>query len=162
MSIIETNISKQQNIINRIASGENQISIAKDHNLTQSRISQLKTENKGKVEEAKQKLIAAVPNILETIQQDIVNNQAIAVRYANDKDTITTTDIAYKSILQKQSSKMLESVGILSSHTSINNFGNIQVNNQKTNMINTTIAMELGQNVLDKLQQLSNEEIVDV
>lgn len=160
---IKRNTVIKEDIINRLATGENQVDIAKSHNCSQTTISELKNENKGKVELAKQRLIATVPNILETVEQDISNNQAISKLYANDRESVTATDIAYKSILQKQNNKILESIGILSSHTNINNFGSIQVNKPQSIIISRNITKLVGNAVQDQLESLSGDgDIIDI
>ena len=154
--LVDTDI---KDITNRLAKCEKQEIIAQDHNISQNRVSQLKKEHKHLVEQAKSKLLSKVPDILETVEQDIINNQTISTKYSTTPEDVTTIDIAYKTILQKQNTKILESIGILETRTNaMLNTGTVNITQNNITPSVTSLIADSIANKLDNVIDIESNE----
>ena len=135
---IKSNSLEELDIINRLAKGEPQHSIAKDYNTQQSRISTLKSINKHKVEEAKQKLLRLIPDIVDTVQTDINTNQRLSKHIALDFTQTTSEQISLKNTLDKTNVNLLRVAGIIQSQALIN-YNQYNQDNSKTVVIEPAV-----------------------
>lgn len=160
-SILEprTNINSYQKskILHKLALEMPQRTIAKQHNITQPAVSDIKRANEDKIKKVQQELIAAnIENIQSSITDDIENNANLAVEFKNSK-SITSEKVAYKSSVQKNIIKpLLEKIGIYPSNTMSVHIGD--------NIDNSSVMSQSFQQFIDfqSNKPLNNGDVIDI
>lgn len=143
-------------IAQRIASGESNASIAEDYPVTPARISQIKKQQKEKIEKYASKYIALLPDIYETSKDDIETGKHLAKLAKVTKGKLTPEQVAYKAQVNKISGDILRSVGILPANT----MGTVIQNIYNDNSTNNTLITPQFQKFLDIMSSQDGEEVV--
>ena len=152
--------------LQKIAAGVPTTEVARQFGCSPSAVSNLKKRNRDQVD-AMRVLIEnrTAPIIIDRIHRDQVTADKLSryvsnpSRYINDTALVEIPDIlAYNKDANVTASRVLQSIGIFSSPTAINNFGSIQVNQHST-VISQYISSKLGDDIED---QLDNLDIIDV
>ncbi len=111
-------------IVEKLALEIPQTQIAKQHNLSQSRVSLINTENKEIIESRKKELQALTPSILEEFKHDCMISKELSLHLHRPKENKNETAlkdnadiISYKKSLASTKIKILENTGILEANT---------------------------------------------
>lgn len=144
-------------IIQRLATQEPMRDIAKDFDVSASRISQIKKKKQDEIDVVKAVLHDKFAPTY--IKRTIIENEAA---YDLVKDGYSPTEITESFLTRqdKKGNKILEGIGILESRNGFANYGNIQVNNKVTNQrVSAIVSSKIGESVLDELSRLGDEDI---
>lgn len=152
---LDKSLARTNDIVNRIAAGENQTLIAKDHKLSEQRISQIKKQNEAIVEAKKQELIAKLPTVVDTVTEDIDTNKELSTELKHNLHKLDINQkLQLKNQLDKTNANVLKSVGIYQSQSALVNIQNIH--NEQTN---TLIVPEYQEYLAMKAQ---NRQVIDI
>ena len=153
---ITNSIQSKQSIINQIATGQTFTSIAREFDVNRHTISKISKANKEAVETAKQLLIEKHAPVY--IKRTLLENQK-ALTIAEKTNIPSQEEEIFLARQDKKGDRIMQSVGILQSHTNLTNFGNIQVNQDHRTQVSNVIAQRIGSSVLDELATLNTEDI---
>ena len=152
--------------LQKIASGVPTTEVARQYGCSASAVSNLKKRNRDQVDAMRSIVEQQIaPTILQRLHRDQETANKLSryisnpSHYNNDTALAETQDIlSYNKDANVMASRVLQSIGIFSSPTAINNFGSIQVNQHST-VISQYISSKLGDDIED---QLDNLDIIDV
>ena len=154
--------------LQKIAAGVPTTEVARQFGCSPSAVSNLKKRNRDQVDSMRAIVEQrTAPIILERLHRDQTTANKLSryisdpVRYPNYTALAETQDIlSYNKDANVMASRVLQSIGIFSSPTAtLNNFGNIQVNQQHNTVISQYISSKLGDDIAE---QLDNLDIIDV
>ncbi len=129
--------SKEQ-IINDLVKEVPQTAIAKQNNISQPRIHQIKKANQAIIDQKKQELIALLPSVVDTVKNDVNTNNRLSKHIALDFTKTTTEQIALKNSLDKTNLNLLRITGISPSQALIN-YNLTQDNRTQTTVISDNV-----------------------
>ena len=140
-------IKKQ--VIQRLALGESQMSIAKDVGLDRSQVSRFarREDVKALIKEQGLKLAEAVPDAVENVKQLV-----------REMSNIPKKDIKRRELSYKASHDVLKAVGIMPSPVQSQFIVNL---NQQTNIYQTPMMQEILRKYSDSLINYKPEEITE-
>ncbi|KKM87453.1 hypothetical protein LCGC14_1268780 [marine sediment metagenome] len=151
------NLIHKTDIINRIAKGEPQRSIAKDYDIGQAAVSNIKKANQQTINQQQAELISLLPTATEIVKDELEANILLTKRIRIDPYNVDPFKIALKSELNKTLRDLWKISGIYPSHNTLINTGKITVNQQ----INPTLTKFIGDSALQQLSKAINTDLVD-
>ena len=140
-------LQTKTDIINRLATGETNVSIAKDYNVDHSSISLVKKKNQHIINQQQAELISLLPTATEIVKDELEANILLTKRIRIDPYNVDPFKIALKSELNKTLRDLWKISGIYPSHNMLVNTGKITVNNT----INPTLTKFIGDSALNAL-----------
>ena len=138
MPEITTKSVRDTEIVARLAAGENSISIAKDYDINDRRVRQIREDNKLLVQYTNQNLIAkTLSDASDIIVADVKTVKRIALKANENIEKVTENEMDYKKAHNYVPKDILKSTGIFASQSSYA-VTNIFQDNSTTNQVITT------------------------
>ncbi len=164
-----TNINTKSDIINRLSTEETNSSIARSYNVTQGRISQIKSENQALIEQKKSELIKLLPDIVEVSRQDIQDSKEVSRTLRTEINShdenvqrAVTNKLKFKALTQKLSQDILKIASIFPT-SALLNFNQFNQDNRSVNIepsIMTLFSSAPG-GFSDNMEAVDMEEVSD-
>lgn len=151
-----TDINTKNDIVDRLSKEETNSSIARSYNVTQGRISQIKSENQAVIDKKKQELILQLPNIVESVRTDIETNNRLSRHISLDFTNINSDLISLKNTLDKTSLNVLKIASIFPTNALLN-FNQYNQDNRQIN-IEPSIMGLFGGGFSDSMQVIDMKE----
>ncbi len=127
-------IKTKVDIVNRLANEETNTSIARTYQVNHSRISQIKKENQGLIDQKKAELISKLPSVIETVTKDVKTNHRLSDSFSDNLDSLTVAErLQLKAQLDKTSVNILKISGIFPSQALLN-FNQYNQDNRSVNI----------------------------
>ncbi len=138
MTIVNT--YRKDQVINDLVKETSQYEIAKEYNISQPRVSQIKIENQAIIDQRKQELIGLLPDIVEISRDDIQATKDInkSLRHEiNSHDEgvqkTVTNKLKFKALTQKLSQDVLKIASIYPTNALLN-FNQYNQDNRQINI----------------------------
>ena len=158
-----TDVTTKDEVINRLALDHKHQDIADSHNVSRQTIIKFKKRNLERINLVKQQFISDnLEAMRNQIKTDIDTSNRISQDYSNGKE-FHPDATQFKTMVTKEMIKpLLTNLDIFPSRTNIQNFGNIQVNNQTNNVIRQEVVKMIGNAGVKQLEHVLNEDDYDV
>ena len=164
-----TGINIKNDIINRLSTEETNSSIARSYNVTQGRISQIKSENQALIDQKKSELINLLPDIVEVSRQDIQDSKEVSRTLRTEINShdenvqrAVTNKLKFKALTQKLSQDILKIASIFPT-SALLNFNQFNQDNRSVNIepsIMTLFSSAPG-GFSDNMEAVDMEEVSD-
>lgn len=134
--ILTSPYAKEQ-LLNDIAT-KRVTDVAKQYNVSHPRISQIKAENKILIDQKKAELLKLIPNVVETVRDDVNTNSRLSKHIALNFTAVTSEQIALKNSLDKTNVNLLKIAGVIQPQALIN-YNLNQDNRTQTTVISDNV-----------------------
>ena len=164
MTIVNTYDKGQ--VINDLVKETSQYQIAKDYNISQPRVSQIKIENQALIDQKKSELINLLPDIVEVSRQDIQDSKDISKTlrteinsYDENVQRAVTNKLKLKALTQKLSQDILKIASIYPTNALLN-FNQYNQDNRSINIEPSIMGLFSG-GFKDSMEVVNMEEVSD-
>ncbi len=162
MTIVNTYDKGQ--VINDLVKEISQYQIAKDYNISQPRVSQIKIENQALIDQKKSELINLLPDIVEVSRQDIQDSKDISKTlrteinsYDENIQRAVTNKLKFKALTQKLCQDVLKIASIFPT-SALLNFQQFNQDNRQINIEPSIMGLFSG-GFKDSMEVVNMEEV---
>ena len=153
---------RKEQILDSLVREIPQRTIAGQHSISQPRISKINQENREVITQRKQQLISELPNIVDTIKDDVNTNKRLSRHIALDFTNIDSNLIALKNTLDKTNLNVLKiaregEIGIFPTNALLN-FQQFNQDNRQINIEPSIMGLFSG-GFKDSMEVVDMEEV---